>query len=206
VPFTSAQWGSLASFGAKRWPGTKKYYGTLGNSFVAVVEFGDKVRARAVSAGGESGDPASPHFNDQAMRYSLGNLRDVYFYPEDVKGHIGGRTGRGSRFQILPLKGEAARSAGGGSRRAFMAAPLRRLRRHLSHRERICPLDIPAHVRRRARRTGHVDAALGLVLPGPAAGADVLALFRRLGAGPAADRGEALGDQRVGRQVVLGDA
>lgn len=87
VPFTSAQWGSLASFGAKRWPGTKKYYGTLGNSFVAVVEFGDKVRARAISAGGESGDPASPHFNDQALRYVTGNLRDVYFYPEDVKKH-----------------------------------------------------------------------------------------------------------------------
>jgi acyl-homoserine-lactone acylase len=88
VPFTSAQWGSLASFGAKRWPGTKKYYGTLGNSFVAVVEFGDKVRARAISAGGESGDPASKHFNDQAERYSQGNLRDVYFYPEDLKGHV----------------------------------------------------------------------------------------------------------------------
>lgn len=87
VGFTSAQWGSLASFGAKRWPGTKKYYGTLGNSFVAVVQFGDKVRARAVSAGGESGDPASPHFNDQAQRYATGNLRDVYFYPEDVKKH-----------------------------------------------------------------------------------------------------------------------
>ena len=87
VPFTSAQWGSLASFGAKRYPGTKKYYGTLGNSFVAVVEFGDKVRARAVSAGGESGDPASPHFNDQAQRYAIGNLRDVYFYPEDLKAH-----------------------------------------------------------------------------------------------------------------------
>lgn len=87
VAFTSAQWGSLASFGAKRWPGTKKYYGTLGNSFVAVVEFGDKVRARAISAGGESGDPSSPHFNDQAGRYVIGNLRDVYFYPEDVKAH-----------------------------------------------------------------------------------------------------------------------
>jgi acyl-homoserine-lactone acylase len=87
VPFTSAQWGSLASFGAKRWPGTKKYYGTLGNSFVAVVQFGDRVRARAISAGGESGDPASPHFNDQAPRYVIGNLRDVYFYPEDVKKH-----------------------------------------------------------------------------------------------------------------------
>ncbi|HEX7239137.1 MAG TPA: penicillin acylase family protein, partial [Longimicrobiaceae bacterium] len=87
VGFTSAQWGSLASFGARRWPGTKRYYGTSGNSFVAVVEFGDSVRARAVSAGGESGDPRSPHFNDQAERYATGNLRDVYFYPSQLVGH-----------------------------------------------------------------------------------------------------------------------
>ena len=70
--FTSARWGSLASFGARAYPGTKKWYGTSGNSFVAVVEFGDRVRARAVTAGGESGDPASPHFNDQAKRYATG--------------------------------------------------------------------------------------------------------------------------------------
>ena len=87
VGFTSAVWGSLASFGARAWPGTKKWYGTSGNSFVAVVEFGDKVRAKAVTAGGESGHPKSPHFNDQAARYSTGALRDVYFYPADLKGH-----------------------------------------------------------------------------------------------------------------------
>ncbi|WP_158793363.1 penicillin acylase family protein [Granulicella sp. L60] len=87
VGFTSSLWGSLASFGARPYPGTKKWYGTSGNSFVAVVEFGDKVRAKAVTAGGESGDPSSPHFNDQALRYSTGNLRDVYFYPSDLKGH-----------------------------------------------------------------------------------------------------------------------
>jgi acyl-homoserine-lactone acylase len=86
VPFTSAQWGSLASFGARRYPGTKRYYGTSGNSFVAAVEFGDSVRARAVTAGGESGDPRSPHFNDQAERYAAGNLRDVYFYPSQLRG------------------------------------------------------------------------------------------------------------------------
>jgi len=86
VPFTSAQWGSLASFGAKRYPGTKRYYGTSGNSFVAAVEFGPKVRAVAVSAGGESGDPKSPHFNDQAQRYAAGALRPVYFYPEQLAG------------------------------------------------------------------------------------------------------------------------
>ncbi len=87
VPFASAQWGSLASFGAGRKPGTKRYYGTSGNSFVAVVEFGEKVRARAISAGGESGDPASRHFNDQAGRYVAGDLREVYFYPEQLAGH-----------------------------------------------------------------------------------------------------------------------
>ncbi len=87
VAFTSANWGSLASFGARAYPGTKKWYGTSGNSFVAVVEFGDKVRARAVTAGGESGNPSSKHFNDEAQRYATGNLRDVYFYREQLKGH-----------------------------------------------------------------------------------------------------------------------
>jgi acyl-homoserine lactone acylase PvdQ len=87
VPFTSSRWGSLASFGARTYDGTKKMYGTSGNSFVAVVEFGDRVRAKAVSAGGESGDPSSRHFNDQAQRYAAGDLRDVYFYRADVEQH-----------------------------------------------------------------------------------------------------------------------
>jgi acyl-homoserine-lactone acylase len=95
VGFTSSTWGSLASFGARpytaqetgRATGTKKWYGTGGNSFVAVVEFGDKVHARAVTAGGESGHPQSPHFKDQVERYSTGNLREVYFYRDQLKGH-----------------------------------------------------------------------------------------------------------------------
>ncbi len=87
VEFTSAVWGSLASFGARPYPDTKKWYGTSGNSFVAVVEFGKTVRARAVTAGGESGDPASPHFDDEAKRYSTGNLRDIYFYRSQLQGH-----------------------------------------------------------------------------------------------------------------------
>jgi len=87
VGFTSSRWGSLASFGARPYPGTKKWYGTSGNSFVAVVEFGDSVRAVAVTAGGESGHPSSPHFNDEAVRYATGNLREVYFYPSQLKAH-----------------------------------------------------------------------------------------------------------------------
>jgi acyl-homoserine-lactone acylase len=88
VPFTSAQWGSLASFGAKPWPGTKRYYGTSGNSFVAVVEFGARVKAMAVMAGGQSGDVRSPHFADQVSRYAEGRLRPVYFHPDELTGHV----------------------------------------------------------------------------------------------------------------------
>jgi acyl-homoserine-lactone acylase len=87
VGFTSGIWGSLASFGARPYKGSKRIYGTRGNSFVAVVEFGKTVRAKAVTVGGESGNPSSPHFNDQAKRYSTGDLRDVYFYRSQLKGH-----------------------------------------------------------------------------------------------------------------------
>ena len=86
--FASARWGSLASFGARAYPGTKKWYGTSGNSFVAVVEFGDQVRAKAVTAGGLNSVPGSKHFNDQADRYATGQLRDVYFYRSQLDGHI----------------------------------------------------------------------------------------------------------------------
>ena len=87
VGFTASQWGSLASFQSRTYPGTKLRYGTSGNSFVAVVEFGPRVHARAVTAGGESGDPISKHFNDEAGRYASGNLRDVYFYADELKAH-----------------------------------------------------------------------------------------------------------------------
>ena len=91
IPFASARWGSLASFGAKRYPGTSRYYGTSGNSFVAAIEFGPRVAARAVSIGGESSNPASPHFADQVDRYARGDLRTVHFWPEDLAGHVASR-------------------------------------------------------------------------------------------------------------------
>ena len=90
IPFASARWGSLASFGARRYPGTTRYYGTSGNSFVAVVEFGPRVTARAVSIGGESNDPASPHFADQVDR-----LCDGQFAPG---AFLARRTGRAYGF------------------------------------------------------------------------------------------------------------
>jgi acyl-homoserine-lactone acylase len=88
VGFASGRYGSLASFVAAPRGGSRRWYGTSGNSFVAVVEFGPRVRAVAVTAGGESGDRRSPHFNDQAERYATGNLRDVYFHPEQLARHV----------------------------------------------------------------------------------------------------------------------
>ena len=87
VAMASAHWGALASFDWTRPLDTKRLYGSFGNSFVAAVEFAPRVRAKAISAGGESGDAASPHFADQITMYSKGEFRDVYFYKEDVLAH-----------------------------------------------------------------------------------------------------------------------
>jgi acyl-homoserine-lactone acylase len=85
VGFTSGIWGSLASFGTITPPGSVRRYGNSGNSFVATVEFGPRVRAMALSAGGQSGDPASPRFRDQAPLYPEGRLRTVPFYPDELR-------------------------------------------------------------------------------------------------------------------------
>ena len=97
VGFTSATWGSLAAYGQRTFNDTKKIYGTRGNSFVAVVEFGDSLKAIAVTAGGQSGDPNSPHFNDQAPLYASGSLRPVYFYSSDIEKHEEERYNPGKR-------------------------------------------------------------------------------------------------------------
>ncbi|MGH9468226.1 MAG: penicillin acylase family protein, partial [Terriglobales bacterium] len=85
---TTATWGSLASYAPCRGLTTKRIYGCSGNSFIAVIDFGPhRVTARAVRVGGASGHPNSPHFKDQAGRYATGNLRTVYYYPAQLKGH-----------------------------------------------------------------------------------------------------------------------
>lgn len=87
VGFAPAAWGMLPSYNSRRFEGTRKRYGVSGNSFICAVEFGPKIRAKSLLAGGQSGDPASPHFKDQAERYVTGTFKEVLFYREDVEKH-----------------------------------------------------------------------------------------------------------------------
>jgi len=84
VPYASSFWGSLAAFGSRKFPGTKKMYGYVGNSFVAVVEFGKEIKAKSLLAGGVNSNPSSPHFTDQADRYCKGEFKEVLFYKKEV--------------------------------------------------------------------------------------------------------------------------
>jgi acyl-homoserine lactone acylase PvdQ len=88
IAFASATWGMLPSYTSKTFPGTKKRYGYHGNSFICAVEFGKKVKAKSLLAGGESGDPDSKHFFDQGTMYSKGQFKEVLFYKEDVMKHL----------------------------------------------------------------------------------------------------------------------
>jgi acyl-homoserine-lactone acylase len=87
VGYASSLWGMLPSFSSRYFPNTKKRYGTGGNSFVCAVEFGKRIKAKSLLAGGESGDPSSKHFNDQVDMYTKGKFKDVLFYKEDVLKH-----------------------------------------------------------------------------------------------------------------------
>ena len=87
VPFTSSAWGQLPSYTSRSIQGTKKWYGVNGNSFIAAVEFGPKIKAYSLLAGGQNGDPTSPHFFDQGKRYAEGQFKEIYFYKSDVLKH-----------------------------------------------------------------------------------------------------------------------
>jgi acyl-homoserine lactone acylase PvdQ len=88
VPFASSAWGQLPSYTSRSIQGSKKWYGVNGNSFIAAVEFGPKIKAYSLLAGGENGDPSSPHFFDQGKNYSEGKFKEVYFYKSEVMKHV----------------------------------------------------------------------------------------------------------------------
>ncbi|TDW48958.1 acyl-homoserine lactone acylase PvdQ [Flavobacterium sp. 270] len=84
IGFGPGSWGSLPSFKSSYQNDSKKRYGYNGNSFICAVEFGPKIKAKSLLAGGNSGDVNSKHFTDQAEMYQKGQFKEVLFYKEDV--------------------------------------------------------------------------------------------------------------------------
>ena len=101
IGMASGEWGALASYGARKGENTKRQYGVSGNSFVAVVEFGDKVQAKSLLAGGQSGNPKSIHFDDQVQRYADRKFKTVAFYREDVLKRAESKYHPGDKKQVL---------------------------------------------------------------------------------------------------------
>ncbi|MDP9229295.1 MAG: penicillin acylase family protein, partial [Bacteroidota bacterium] len=88
VGFASSTWGMLPAYNSQSYPGTNKRYGVSGNSFICVVEFSKKIKAKSLLAGGESGHSSSNHFNDQSLMYTKGQFKEVLFYKDDVLKHV----------------------------------------------------------------------------------------------------------------------
>lgn len=84
VGMAASTWGTLPSFVSRSMYGTKKRYGFNGNSFVCAVEFGKRIKAKSLLAGGVNNQPANKHFSDQAEMYTKGIFKEVLFYKEDV--------------------------------------------------------------------------------------------------------------------------
>jgi penicillin amidase len=79
--------GCLFAFNTRRPAGAKRSYGISGNTYVAVIEFGRQPRARSVVTFGQSADPASPHFFDQAPLYTGKQFKSAWFERSDVHRH-----------------------------------------------------------------------------------------------------------------------
>lgn len=59
-----------------------------GHSYVAVVEFGDEVKAKSIIPYGISRDPNSPHYFDQAEMYTKGLFKEVLFTEAEIDTHL----------------------------------------------------------------------------------------------------------------------
>jgi acyl-homoserine-lactone acylase len=79
--------GSVFTFEGPPFAVAKPRVGRGGNSFVSVIEFGPSVRAASILNYGQSGDPASPHFFDQAVLYARRQFKPAWFSRADVEAN-----------------------------------------------------------------------------------------------------------------------
>jgi acyl-homoserine-lactone acylase len=88
VPGAPSFSGTVFTFGAREVPGQKRWYGTVGDTYVAVVDFGKKIKARSLLVMGQIADPASRHYFDQAKLYSEGRFKEAWFTSGEIRRHL----------------------------------------------------------------------------------------------------------------------
>lgn len=89
--------GIVFSFYSMPQTGQKRRYGVAGHSYVGVVELGPTPRAMTILQFGQSGDPNSRHWFDQAELYSQGKFKSSWFSKEEIAQHCEGQYHPGER-------------------------------------------------------------------------------------------------------------
>ncbi|MDP9145967.1 MAG: penicillin acylase family protein, partial [Actinomycetota bacterium] len=87
VDGTHSELGSVFSFASGPPGEASPRLGRGGNSFVKIIAFGPTVRAASILNYGQSGDLASPHFEDQAERYARRQFKPAWFSRAEVEAN-----------------------------------------------------------------------------------------------------------------------
>jgi acyl-homoserine-lactone acylase len=85
VPGASGPLGIIFTFYARLEKDQKRRYGYLGNTYVSVIEFGPEPQVRSLLVFGESADPTSPHYLDQARLYATDEMKPSWFRLPKIK-------------------------------------------------------------------------------------------------------------------------
>ena len=80
--------GSIFTVGVEQPTGAKRRYAAYGMGYVSVMEFGPRVRSMSIIPYGQSGDPASPHYNDQAALFAQGRFKPAWFTMEEIRANL----------------------------------------------------------------------------------------------------------------------